>query len=131
KRTKPQRMPSPRYAGRAGRGASHTEGTEAVRETFQVRREQPDDAPAIHRVVAAAFGRPLEAELVDALRANGRMTLELVAVLGGGVVGHVAFSPGWVEGPDGAWEADAVGPLAVAPPHQRQAIGPCPCPLRP
>jgi putative acetyltransferase len=94
-----------------------------LREIFHVRPEQAEDALAVQQVVAAAFGRPLEAELVEALRASGRVTLALVAVLGGEVVGHVAFSPVWVEAPEGAWEAVALGPLAVAPEHQRQGIG--------
>jgi hypothetical protein len=37
-----------------------------------VRQEQPGDAAAVHRVVAAAFKGRTEADLVDKLRANGR-----------------------------------------------------------
>jgi predicted N-acetyltransferase YhbS len=52
-----------------------------------VRREQADDAAAVRRVNAAAFGRTAEAVLVDALRP--RAVCSLVAVADAGVVGHI------------------------------------------
>jgi putative acetyltransferase len=98
-------------------------GATAAPVAGRVRRERPGDAPAVRRVVAAAFGRPEEADLVEALRAGGRVTLALVAVLGGDVVGHVVFSPVRVEEPGGGWAAVALGPLAVAPAYQGRGIG--------
>jgi len=44
-----------------------------------VRPERPGDVAAIRRVNEAAFGRAAEADLVDALRAHGRVSLSLVA----------------------------------------------------
>jgi putative acetyltransferase len=58
----------------------------------RVRRERPDDFPAVRRVNEAAFGRAAEADLVDALRDHGKATLSLVAVLQDRVVGHILFS---------------------------------------
>jgi len=58
-----------------------------------VRPERPGDEEAIHAVHAASFPAEDEAKLVDALRAAGRLSLSLVAVVEGRVVGHVAFSP--------------------------------------
>jgi putative acetyltransferase len=88
-----------------------------------IRLEQPNDIAAIHAVNAAAFGRAGEAELVDALRANGHLTLSLVAERAGEVVGHVAFSPATVTSLSGDWMALALGPLAVLPAHQRSGVG--------
>jgi putative acetyltransferase len=93
---------------------------------LRIRPERPADAPGVRRVVEAAFGRPQEADLVDALRRGGRVALALVAVLDGEIVGHVLFSPVAVRSPDAAdgdWAALALGPLAVAPAHQRRGIG--------
>jgi putative acetyltransferase len=91
-----------------------------------VRPELPGDAEAVHAVLAAAFGREDEALIVDALRANGHLTVSLVAVLGdeqGDIVGHIAFSPVQIESARGGWHAIALGPLAVAPAYQRRGIG--------
>lgn len=87
-----------------------------------VREAEPHDRGAVRHVVAAAFGREDEARIVDALRAADAMAIELVAVLDGAVVGHVAFSPVAVEPP---LKGPALGlaPLAVAPAHQRKGIG--------
>ena len=42
---------------------------------LMIRPEQPEDIPAIHHVNAIAFGQPNEADLVDALRRAGALTL--------------------------------------------------------
>lgn len=86
-----------------------------------VRAEVPGDAPAIRQVVAAAFGGPAEADLVDRLRELApRPFLSLVAEAEGAVAGHVLFTPARpADGP----ELLALAPLAVAPPAQRRGIG--------
>ena len=88
--------------------------------TIAIRREKPGDEAAVHRVNAIAFGGPDEATLVDALRANGGVTLSLVAEAEGSVVGHVLFSPVRID-PKGS--AIGLGPMAVLPVHQRHGIG--------
>lgn len=89
---------------------------------MQIRRETPADEPAITAVLTAAFPTDLEARLVVALRAAGRLTISLVAEVAGRVVGHVAFSPvTLVENPQPRWLG--LAPVAVAPPWQRQGIG--------
>jgi putative acetyltransferase len=86
---------------------------------MHVRTEEPADLPAIHAVHAASFPTAVEARLVDALRAAGRLRVSLVAVERDQVVGHVAFSPVRLVGaPDGA----GVAPVAVLPGHRRQGI---------
>lgn len=76
---------------------------------------------AVHDVVAAAFGRADEAELVDKLRVDGDIILELVAVADGAVVGHILFSKLSVD-PSTRWIA-ALAPLSVTPAWQNKGIG--------
>ena len=88
-----------------------------------IRSERPDEAAAIAALVASAFDRAAEAELVAALRAQGALWLSLVAELDGRIVGHVALSPVAVDGRTGAGRWLGLAPLAVAPAHQRAGIG--------
>jgi putative acetyltransferase len=84
-----------------------------------IRAERPDYAAAIYAVHATSFPTNLEARLVDALRAAGRLTASLVADESGVVVGHVAFSPVTTEaGATGV----GLGPVAVLPSHRRRGI---------
>jgi len=86
---------------------------------LEIREERADNVAAIREVNRRAFGSDTEARIVDALRANGALSLSLVAVRDGHVVGHIAYSPVTVAGVTGA----ALGPMAVLPEHQRQGIG--------
>ena len=89
-----------------------------------IREEASSDAGPIHALNAAAFETDAEARLVMALRAHGRLTLSLVAVENSLVVGHVAFSPVTVSGPDGSVVAGiGLGPMAITPPLQGHGIG--------
>jgi len=101
-----------------------------------VRRETPADEAGVREVEERAFGRALEARLVDDLRRACPGCLSLVAVTGAGmVVGHLLFSPVTLEpdappaaadgpaAPDGAPLGMGLGPLAVLPERQRQGIG--------
>jgi len=85
-----------------------------------IRPVAPDDHAAIHAVVAAAFRQPDEADLVDALRADGDALVELVAVEGDAVIGHVLFSPLTTD--TGARFA-ALAPLSVTPDRQKDGLG--------
>lgn len=90
---------------------------------IEIRPEQPQDIEAIREVNRQAFGRPDEAELVDALRVDHEVTLSLVAVGDGRVVGHILFTPvELVEGEERS-VAVALGPMAVLPAYQQQGIG--------
>lgn len=91
--------------------------------TPEIRLENGGDESAIATAVAAAFGRPEEARLVEALRAAGALSLSLVAAYDDDIVGHIAFSPVTVSGnPDGlaVW---GLAPLAIVPLHQKAGIG--------
>ena len=84
-----------------------------------IRSETPGDRPAIRRVNELAFGRAAEADLVDALRIAARPFLSMVAEQGGGVVGHVAFTPVTIDGgsdTDGSYVTGMVDmPQTLAP----------------
>jgi putative acetyltransferase len=90
-----------------------------------IRPESPGDHGAIRRVVAAAFGRDVEAELVDRIRASPEYVPEmaLVATAGGEIVGHVMVSHAVVRSDDGDRRISMLSPLAVHPAHQRSGVG--------
>ena len=93
---------------------------------FTIRAECDDDIEAIEGVTRSAFlgqphSRQNEHQIVRALREAGALSLSLVAVLAGEVVGHVAFSPVTLSGSRGAWFG--LGPVSVAPACQRRGIG--------
>jgi putative acetyltransferase len=90
---------------------------------MRVREEAAGDAAAVRRVNERAFGRPNEADLVEAIRAAGAATLSLVAEEDGAVVGHILFSPVEVDSPAGRYAAVALGPMSVPPDLQRRGIG--------
>jgi putative acetyltransferase len=87
-----------------------------------VRKETPADIAAIHAVNVAAFPTPAEAELVNRLRANGRLAVSLVADVDDKVVGHIAFSPVTIDG-SAAGPGAGLGPVAVLQSHQHSGIG--------
>lgn len=58
--------------------------------------------------------------IVDAMRANGAVTLSLVAVRDGQIIGHILYSP---ESIDEKVDGAALGPMAVPPSAQRMGFG--------
>lgn len=92
----------------------------------EIRAERPGDAAAIGAVTEAAFrtaphSSGTEARIVAALREAGALTLSLVAIRDGGIVGHIAFSPVLIDGRAGDWYG--LGPVSVAPERQRRGTG--------
>ena len=87
-----------------------------------IREERKEDFEGIRRVNEAAFGQPVEADLIDALRAHGAVTVSLVAEVEGQMVGHILFSPVTVQGADDL-KAVGLGPMAVLPEYQHRGIG--------
>lgn len=81
------------------------------------------DESAIYAVNEAAFGRPDEANLVDALRGEGVVLASLVAELERSMVGHILFSRMWIDTASGSVPAAALAPMAVLPEYQGQGIG--------
>jgi len=86
-----------------------------------VRIEQPGDADGVRDTNAQAFGEPLEARLVDALRSASDY-LSLVATIDDRVVGHILFTPVTIEPPVDRRIA-GLAPMAVRPEYQRAGIG--------
>ena len=88
-----------------------------------IRPETAADHDTIRKVNDEAFGGPLEAKLVDAIRASDRFLpeLSLVAVSEYQTRGHVISS--YVDVKPGARRVLQVGPLAVLPSHQGRGIG--------
>ncbi|WP_296600598.1 GNAT family N-acetyltransferase [Phenylobacterium sp.] len=85
-----------------------------------IRFARAADRPAIAEVVEAAFGQPDEARLVERLRADGDVILELVAETDGRLDGHILLSRLWA---DSAALYAALAPLAVRPDLQRTGVG--------
>jgi putative acetyltransferase len=89
----------------------------------RIRAETRDDWEAIAAVTEAAFGKPREARMVDAIRASDAFApeLSLVAEEDGDIVGHVLLS--YVELEDSERRLLELGPMSVAPDRQRSGIG--------
>jgi putative acetyltransferase len=93
---------------------------------YIIRDETQDDISEIAEVTIAAF-RTLEISnhteqfIVEALRAARALSVSLVAVADGRVIGHIAFSPIAIS--DGTANWYGLGPVSVLPEHQRKGIG--------
>lgn len=83
-----------------------------------IRAFTPSDSKAVGELISRSFGQRDEADLVETLRSNGDMALELVAENRKKVVGHIALSrmrspAGWL----------ALAPVCIEPKLQRRGIG--------
>jgi putative acetyltransferase len=87
-----------------------------------IRSEKEDDRAAAYAVNTSAFETPSEANLVDTLREQLRGIVSIVAEDNGALVGHIMFSPVSLSGHP-RLEIMGLGPMAVAPEHQRKGIG--------
>ena len=88
-----------------------------------IRPEKPENHTQIAEVNTHAFFRPDEADLVDALRSDGKLVVSLIAVMDEMVVGHIAFSPVSLDQMGKSSGAVGLGPMAVLPTYQKQGIG--------
>ncbi len=86
---------------------------------ISIRPEHYDDLLAIHFVIEQAFGRKAEADLVDKLRANGKVLVSLVAIENNKIIGHILFSLVTL----GAVKTVGLAPLAVLPSAQNRGVG--------
>ena len=92
---------------------------------WAIRPERLADHAAIRQVNDAAFGRPAEGTLVDALRLSPSFIpeLSLVAEQGAQIVGHILFTRLTVTDAGVARPALALAPMAVLPTFQNRGIG--------
>lgn len=93
-----------------------------------VRAARSADDAAIAALTRAAFaaspmGHHGEAELVEALVADGDALLSLVAEQHGDIVGHALYSRMQVEADGADWRAAALAPVAVQPGVQSGGVG--------
>lgn len=93
---------------------------------MEIRSEQPGDYQAIFQLTTDAFASMsfsdgTEPAIIDDLRAAGDLTLSLVAVKDGILVGHIAFSPVSIGNFKNGWYG--LGPVSVQPELQRTGIG--------
>ena len=91
--------------------------------SLTIREEKNDDIHRIYELTKAAFGRASEADLNDLLRADDDLVLSHVALLDNQIVGHAAYSLVTINDGDSLHRQPALGPIAVAPTHQRRGIG--------
>jgi len=89
---------------------------------MRIRPETDADRTAVRGVNETAFETPAEANIVEILRAKGTQLISLVADVEGVVVGHILFSPVSLT-EQSHLNVMGLGPMAVAPQHQRKGIG--------
>lgn len=89
---------------------------------FAIRLEAPGDQAAIRAIHLAAFPSDGEANLVDALRADGDVIISLVIEVDGEAAGHALFSQLSITRDGDAIKGAAFAPLAVLEQWQRQGL---------
>lgn len=91
-----------------------------------VRPATAEDADAVRRVVAEAFGAekgPRVADLVATLDAAGKTRASLVAEVNGALVGHVQLNHSWIDARERLVDVLVLSPLSVVPEAQGAGIG--------
>jgi len=88
-----------------------------------VRAVSPADAAAIAALNRAAFGGEVEVGIIERLRRDGLVAVELVAEQDDAIIGHILLSwlPTVMDGR--SVKALALAPMAVRPGLQKQGIG--------
>jgi len=89
---------------------------------IKICNEETKDIDQVRAILRAAFPTDAESKLVDALRANGKAVLSLVAAHDQQILGHILFSPVSTTPPDTA-KGIGLAPVAVHPNAQSQGIG--------
>ena len=87
-----------------------------------IRKVKTEDHDAVAAVLTAAFERETEAELVKRLWAEHAVQFERLAEVSGVAIGYCAFTTITCK-PELDGLLLGLGPLAVAPDHQRQGVG--------
>jgi len=91
-----------------------------------IRDEQVKDIETIENLTKAAFQNAehtshTEHFIVNSLRNHGQLTISLVAVEDGSIIGHVAISPVQISSGEIGWYG--LGPISVHPDKQGLGIG--------
>lgn len=85
---------------------------------MELREIEAKDHIFVSILLQTAFERPEESRLVEALRAEGDIALELVAEEDGQVMGHIAFAR--LVAPEGWW---TLSPVCVMQSRQGRGVG--------
>jgi putative acetyltransferase len=88
-----------------------------------IRDVTPRDHAAIRAVIQHAFGQAEEADLVEQLRVDGDVVVELVEEGDGALRGHILYSRLPIEHGRETMQAAALAPVSVLPAFQRAGIG--------
>jgi putative acetyltransferase len=93
---------------------------------MMIREEYLTDGAAIAGLTSRAFADlaqsdQTEAAIIAGLRKAGALTMSLVAIDQGDIVGHAAFSAVLIDGADHGWFG--LGPVSVLPERQGEGIG--------
>ena len=88
-----------------------------------IRDAEPRDHAAVRAVLTHAFPTAEEADLVEQLRADGDVLVELVEASDIAIRGHILYSLLAIERRGETLRAAALAPVAVLPAFQRGGIG--------
>ena len=88
-----------------------------------IREETPRDIESIRQLNRAAFGRDLEAGLVDQLRVTRQIIMSRVALLDRRIVGHLVLGPALIQEDRREMMVASLALMAVLPDFQRRGIG--------
>ena len=89
---------------------------------FKIRNEESKDIEQVEAILRATFPTEAESKLVDALRANDKAIISLVAMNDDHALGHILFSP-VSTAPSSEAKGIGLAPVAVLPEVQSQGIG--------
>lgn len=88
-----------------------------------IREATPSDYPAIRAVLRHTFAEADEADLVEQLREDDDVVLELVAANEVAIFGHIMLSRLKIEQEDETLKAAALAPVSVLPAFQNRGVG--------
>lgn len=91
-----------------------------------IRNEQPEDIQYIEELIKVAFLNEVHSShteqfIVNNLRKNKQLTISLVAIEDGTIIGHVAISPVIISSGETGWYG--LGPISVLPNKQGLGVG--------
>ena len=89
---------------------------------MKIRAEQPGDIEKIRDLNLNVFDTSSEAELVDKLREDARLTISIVAEDGHSIVGHIMFTPVAIKKSE-ELKLMSISSLAVYLAYQKRGIG--------
>ena len=89
---------------------------------FCIRNEEEKDFVQVRAILQATFPSEAESKLVEALHANGKAVISLVAVKNDVVLGHILLSPVTTTPPSDA-KGIGLAPVSVRPDAQSLGIG--------